>query len=256
VNWFDDFSKNGFVKVPAVDMAPLNEVRNYIIEQIKICFNTHSEEKNIDLFLDRIHQLKMSDGDLNTGKLKLIESCTAKGDIGKLLYQAFRVYIDTLLGPDLLMQKNTNIILFPPNYEHYTEPHRDAPLNSAFELVFWIPLNRCYGTKSLYILNIEKSKKAFELLKSENSFKKFESFCQNEGDYLEANFGEACIFWTGLAHGSVANKENETRWTLNMRYKNAYSPNGVKDTLQFFEILKLSPVSEFAIAMQKEILLS
>ena len=168
------------------------------------------------------------------------------------MYQAFSPYIDQLLGPDLLIQKNTNIILFPPHYQHYSEPHRDSPQNSPFELVFWIPLTRCYKSKSLYILDGKDSKAALEVLAQKESFSEFETFCRVKGQYLDARFGEACIFWPGLVHGSDVNIEEGTRWTLNMRFKNVYSPNGAKDSLQFFDILKLSPITQLSIEFEKE----
>ncbi len=252
MDWHKDFSINGFTKISCMDFAPLNQIRNFIAKEAKHVFNIQSNEKDPEKFLDQFHVYGIPDISLNAGKLKLIERCNQTGNIGKLLYKSFSKYIDKLLGPDLLVQKNTNIILFPPHYQHYSEPHRDAPLNSPFELVFWVPLTKSYASKSLYILNIEDSKAAFSTLSTSASFKTFENFCRTNGTYLEAKFGEACIFWPGLAHGSDINVETGTRWTLNIRFKNIYSPNGDKDALQFFEILKLSPITELGLKLERE----
>jgi len=253
MGWKADFSKRGYAVVSAVNMEPLNEIRRILCEKAKLCFNLLDvKESDPEKFLNDFHKYDIPDASLNAMKLKLIEVCNQQ-NFGKLLYEAFSVYIDALLGPDLLFQKNANIILFPPNYPHYSEPHRDAPQNSSFELVFWVPLNRCYGTKTLYILDIEQTKDSFSLLSREESFEQFESFCSTQGEYLKAEFGEACFFWPGLAHGSGVNLETETRWTLNMRFKNAYSPDGGKDSLQFFDVLHLSPVTRFGIELEKEL---
>ncbi len=254
MDWKTVFSKQGFATVPAVNREPLNEIRHFICEQAKLCFNlSHIKENDPEKFLNEFHKYGISDANLNAQKLQLIEACNQRSDFGRLLYEAFSTYIDTLLGPDLLVQRNANIILFPPNYQHYSEPHRDAPQNSSFELVFWVPLNRCYGTKTLYMLNLEQTKNSLSLLSEQESFEQFECFCRTQGQYLEAEFGEACFFWPGLAHGSGVNLEDETRWTLNIRFKNAYSPDGGKDSLQFFDILHLSPVTRFGIALEKEL---
>jgi sporadic carbohydrate cluster 2OG-Fe(II) oxygenase len=251
MEWLQKFSKNGYAKINCLDNDALTSIRDFIAEQVVNCFNVSAKETDAETFLDQFHTYNVSDSEINSGKLKLIEKCNQKGDIGKLLYQAFSSHIDQLLGPDLLVQKNTNIILFPPHYQHYSEPHRDAPLNSPFELVFWVPLTKSYKSKSLYILNVENSKAAFKLLEEKASFKEFETFCRANGEYLEANFGEACIFWPGLAHGSDVNVEEGTRWTLNIRFKSVYSPSGDKDALQFFEILKLSPITHLGINLEK-----
>ena len=161
MDWKTDFSRQGFVKVPAVNVEPLNEIRSFICEKTRLHFGLLGiEEDNSEKFLNDFHKYDISDDNLNTMKLKLIESCNQRNDFGRLLYEAFSTYIDALLGPDLLVQKGVNIILFPPHYQHYSEPHRDAPQNSSFELVIWMPLNRCHGTKTLYMLNLEQTKKS------------------------------------------------------------------------------------------------
>ena len=44
------------------------------------------------------------------------------------------------------------------------------------------------------------------------------------GNQLEVNFGEALVFNAGLFHGSKNNLTDETRWTINVRFKNVFSP--------------------------------
>ena len=38
--------------------------------------------------------------------------------------------------------------------------------------------------------------------------------------WLKVKFGEGVIFSPNCLHGNVTNKENTTRWSINIRYKN------------------------------------
>src|SRR5579872_142702 len=114
MNWKADFSRQGFATVPAVNIEPLNEIRRFVCEQAKQCFKlSNINENDPEKFLNDFHKYGISDSNLNAQKLQLIEACNQRNDFGRLLYEAFSTYLDALLGPDLLAQRNVNIILFP-----------------------------------------------------------------------------------------------------------------------------------------------
>ena len=71
------------------------------------------------------------------------------------------------------------------------------------------------------------------------------------GNQLEVNFGEALVFNAGLFHGSKNNLTDETRWTINVRFKNVFSPTGKKDPFQFFKILHLSDLTELGVELER-----
>ena len=59
--------------------------------------------------------------------------------------------------------------------------HRDAPLNSSYEIVIWIPLVDCYKTKSMYILNFDKTNRALNFLKKNKmKWSKFEQYAKKK----------------------------------------------------------------------------
>ena len=60
-------------------------------------------------------------------------------------------------------------------------------------------------------------------------------------------FGSALFFWTGLLHGSFVNTSEETRWSFNTRFKNSFSPCGIKDPFQYFETLQVSDLTKLAL---------
>ena len=55
------------------------------------------------------------------------------------------------------------------------------------------------------------------------------------------------IFNQSLPHGNIVNKETQTRWSLNCRFKSVFSPYRDKKIGEFFEPITLKPVSELAI---------
>ena len=61
------------------------------------------------------------------------------------------------------------------------------------------------------------------------------------------NFGEALFFSTSLFHLVPVNKEGQTRWSLNFRFKSLFSPYGQKRYPEFFDIIEKSPVSNLAL---------
>ncbi len=53
--------------------------------------------------------------------------------------------------------------------------------------------------------------------------------------WLKVNYGEALIFNQNLPHGNVMNMENETRISMNCRFKSYFSPFGDKKLGEFFK---------------------
>ena len=67
---------------------------------------------------------------------------------------------------------------------------------------------------------------------------------KNDVKWIKINFGEVLIFNQALPHGNVINKENETRWSMNCRFKSLYSPYGDKKIGEFFEPITLRAASK------------
>ena len=60
----------------------------------------------------------------------------------------------------------------------------------------------------------------------------------------EIKFGQALIFNTNNYHYIPINKTNKTRWAINLRLKNLFTPYGERNLLDYYEILKISPLSK------------
>ena len=118
--------------------------------------------------------------------------------------------------------------------------------DSPFEIVVWIPLVDCYKSKSMFILNpIDSSifyknyKKNSKKYDSDGLFSKF----KNKFKWINIKFGEILIFNQCLPHGNIENITDETRWSLNCRFKSLFSPYGTKKIGEFFKPLDIKPAS-------------
>jgi len=102
----------------------------------------------------------------------------------------------------------------------------------------------CFGTKSMYILDVGATERALDrLVANPADWTGFENFAKSLAVRPPVAFGQALIFHTGCLHGSDINTERETRVSLNVRYKNLFAPSGLKNQLQFFDPLRISEVA-------------
>ena len=62
--------------------------------------------------------------------------------------------------------------------------------------------------------------------------------------WLKINYGQSLIFNQSLPHGNVVNKEKQTRWSMNCRFKSIFSPYADKKIGEFYEPITLRPMSE------------
>ena len=67
---------------------------------------------------------------------------------------------------------------------------------------------------------------------------------EEDVEWININFGEVLIFNQALPHGNVVNNENETRWSMNCRFKSIFTHFGDKKIGEFFEPITLRKISE------------
>ena len=154
------------------------------------------------------------------------------------------------MGSELVMQKKFNLSIQLPNDSSSLLPiHSDVwSGDSPFEVVAWFPLVDVYKSKSMYILppkHLDKLDKILSknaLISSEKLYDKIKKYLV----WIDIKFGEAIIFNQMLPHGNIINSEHETRWTINCRFKGAYTPYGDKKIGEFFEPITLKPASKIA----------
>jgi len=243
------FQTDGFEIVQADDLSALTLLREQIRDlSFKLLDKKPSE---VDQDLNLLHECFESPQAANEFRLKLTTGVSEQIEIGQLIYEMFKSHLEPLVGFDVLVQKTPNLVFQPPEYPVPTELHRDAPANSPYEVVVWLPFVDCFRTKSMYVLNRQFTQKAIEHYSSHPDDKDgFDEILLDHAELMEVPFGSALIFWSGLFHGSIINKEKESRLSLNIRYKNLFSPLGLKDSLRYFSILKTSPLTNLGLDFQ------
>lgn len=244
------FKQDGFEIIRSDDLSALKDFQRLIRDISYKLIGKKTNEVIID-DLNSLHKAFKSPEDANSFRLKLTSQLSNQIDVGSKVFELFRSKLEPLVGPDILVQKTPNLVFQPPEYPIPTELHRDAPANSPYEVIVWLPFVDCFDTKSMYLLDREHSQLAAEHIKQNPNDKNgFDEILLAHAALMKVPFGSALIFWSGLFHGSIVNKEGESRLSLNIRYKNLFSPAGIKDQLRYFNILQTSQLTDLGLDFQ------
>jgi len=243
----------GWEVIDSSNFENLTKLRSKIYEIISKEFEL--KEDNPDKGLNDFHKIlkDIPDTELNQKKVNVIQKISNNKNLVDLIFESFSKDIELMLGKDLLVQKTINLVIQTPKDLNPTIPHRDAPPNSYFELVIWIPLVDCKNTKSMYTIDMSSTKLALdELEKNPEDWEGFLKKFDNKKIFPEIKFGQALFFLPYIYHGSDINKTNETRFSLNIRFKSLFSPSGKKFPLHFFRLFKISKLTKLALDKMKE----
>lgn len=165
----------------------------------------------------------------------------------------------TILGPDLLVQTKLNLsIQLPGDESSLLDLHSDCwSGDTPFQVNLWIPLTPCFSSNSMFLLSEVKTVSCVHLIKDNITLDKntLSSFVSKE-DFLKLSKGEAIIFNPGLIHGNVPNRTNQTRVSINLRFKNAFSPDASSEHISrsagpYYRKFKFSDWTELALRLQK-----
>jgi sporadic carbohydrate cluster 2OG-Fe(II) oxygenase len=142
--------------------------------------------------------------------------------------------LTSILGPDLLIQTKLNLSIQMPNDENSTlDLHSDCwSGDTAFQVNLWIPLTRSYSTNSMFILSKEKTLNCIDKIRTNPILdrSKLLSLVSDE-DFLDVDKGKAIIFNPALIHGNVVNRTEETRVSINVRFKALFSPDATNENV-------------------------
>ena len=249
---FNYLYNNGFQVVKIKNLSYLKKIKLKIYDlSIRI---ERDKYKNIDKYFDHFHKIIKDSTILNEFRIELISKINSNNYIRNNIFKSFENELLNILGPDIAVQKNVNLSVNLPKDLNVVPIHRDAPPSSNFDLAIVIPLTTFFNSKNLYVLNLKDTYKSLKLY-SKNE-KRYKSFSIKNAKKLSIKFGQILVFWPGLKHMVPYNLENESRWSLNIRFKNIFSPYGSKDFLDFYEIIKLSKFTKMNLDFQKKLITS
>lgn len=246
----NEFETKGFLIKNINDRTSLKKLRNIFLKFYLKNLNIKKNISKKNNILNYTHQY-IEPYDLNKFRLKIINEINKKKKVRELYYKISKPILDVILGNELSMQSRINLsIQLPQDKSSLLPVHSDVwSGDSPFETVAWLPLVDCYKTKSMFILppkKYHKMKKIFQEKKFNSSDKIFKKI-KKDLIWLKIKFGQILIFNQCLPHGNTINIENETRWSLNCRFKSIFSPHRDKKIGEFFEPITLRKISELAI---------
>jgi sporadic carbohydrate cluster 2OG-Fe(II) oxygenase len=241
----NEYIKEGYIIKPVADNSALEWIRSQFIRIISNELNIKTRS-DYDEILNQIHKL-VPISELNSFRLKIFQSLNSLSEFRKMYFKIAQPYLESIVGNELAMQLRINLsIQFPDDESSLLPIHADTwSGDSAYEVVVWIPLVDCYRTKSMYILPPDKENNLNQNFNNKsvtNSEELYESII-DDVKQLEVSYGEVLIFNQALPHGNRINKESETRWSMNCRFKGLFTPYKDKKIGEFFEPITMRAAS-------------
>ena len=204
-------------------------------------------------FLNTIHRWVDPD-DLNQLRLFLINALNNESWLRGTYYGVGRSALEALVGNELAMQRRLNLSIQLPGDDSSLLPlHADVwSGDSPFEVVLWTPLVDCFKTKAMFLLpphanaGAEQRMHEFRDQSAEELFRAVEP----DLEWIEIAYGDSMIFTQNLMHGNRVNREDETRWSINCRFKSLFSPYAGKRLGEFFEPITIRPATRLGMNYQ------
>ena len=241
----NEYTNNGYIIRPNADKHAFKWIQkstsSVAASALKI-----AEPSDPEVFLNEIHNLVDSTA-LNDFRLTVIQGLNALPEFRLMYFRLAKPYLEAIVGNELAMQQRINLSIQMPNdLSSLLSVHADTwSGDSPFEVVVWLPLVDCFGTKAMYLLPPVESAKfsdQFSQRGGSSSETIFDSI-KNEVKWIEVKSGEVMLFDQSLPHGNRVNEESETRWSMNCRFKGVFTPYGDKKLGEFFEPITLRPAS-------------
>jgi len=234
-----EFIEQGYIIRPVPDKDALDKIKKFVLSKLP------------DISLDQAHE-SVSINELNAFRLDVIKEINDQPWLREAYYQTAKAYLDILVGNELAMQLRVNLSIQMPGDESSLLPvHADTwSGDSPYEVVVWLPLVDCYNTKSMYFLPPKAANNLssnFKLHAQEDSEQLF-GVIKNDVKWVKVDYGEVLIFNQIYPHGNRINEENETRWSMNCRFKSLFSPYQDKKIGEFFEPVTMRPVTKVAMS--------
>ena len=236
----NEFIDQGYIIREVANKDALNKIQKFATDMLS---------KKGGSSLDKTH-MSIGIKELNNFRLEVINELNSQPWLREAYFQVAKPYLDILVGNELAMQSRVNLsIQLPKDSSSLLSVHADTwSGDSPFEVVVWLPLVDCYNTKSMYLLPPKASHKLsddFNLYVQGDSEELF-NVIKNDVNWIKINYGEVLIFNQAYPHGNRINQENETRWSMNCRFKGLFTPYSDKKIGEFFEPITLRPVSKIA----------
>ena len=201
--------------------------------------------------LDAIHE-NVSIEELNDLRLYIFKKLNINKNFKNSIFNSAEKFIVETVGNELVSSDMNLSIQFPRDNSSLLDMHTDFfSGESIFQINLWVPFVSVKKTQSMFIINPSDSLNILKKLKKNKilNLKKILKEYQTTMKWITLKKGEAILFSPNCLHGNIVNKEKNTRWSINVRYKNLYSPytslDNEKKIGSFYKPLSLKAVSIF-----------
>lgn len=222
----DEFMARGYVIRPVDDRAALDDLRREVValacDHLKIPQPNDPQD-----FLDHIERV-VTPAKLNDLRLSVYRAMNARAWLRPTYFALARGTIESLVGNELAMQNKVNLSIQMPNDDSsLLDIHADVfGGETPFQVVLWLPLVDCHGTKSMFILPHDKTKAVTPRMSEigEGGMAGLYKLVEKDLVWLDVPYGTALVFSPNCLHGNIVNTVPSTRWSMNSRFTGLFTP--------------------------------
>ena len=219
------------------------------------CWNNFKDiiDSSTSDFIKKSNNVTFDASELNSVRLHAFRALNAQENWDKNYYKMASKLLDKLFGPDLLIQRKLNLSIQMPNDQSsILGMHTDTLSGqSPFEFVMWTAFTSGYDSNSMFYFDRQTSKEIFyEMANYElDGLESLRLKYWSKAKFLDVNASDVVLFSGTLFHGNVVNKTDETRISINCRFKNLFSPAGKTKSADrgvgiFYKLLSESVATE------------
>lgn len=245
----DSLLSEGVVVLPNLDMESHAVLQSNIAKIFKC---------EADLLSD-VHQRIHSD-DINELRLKAFKNINELPGWESLYYSMAKDYLDFLFGPDLLIQRKLNLsVQMPGDRSSILGLHMDTLSGqSPFEVVVWVPFSSFDPEAGMYYFDRQVSRQMCDHIvdMETKGLDQLREMYWASHKYKSIQLDQILIFSGTVFHGNRVNSTQSTRFSINCRFKNLYSPEGSLGSAErslgvFYKLLNSSPITKIGIEYSK-----
>ncbi len=244
----ENFAHDGFVIRPVENRVGLDAIQDLVANAVAKTLGIQGSGANL---LNSVHHHVRIEK-LNALRLGVIDALRGAAWFRPTYFSLVRNALSTLVGNELAMQRGIGLSAqLPDDDSSLLQVHTDVwDGDSQYEVVVWLPLVDCQRTKSMYIVRPQKDRPFQVRMKNFQSGNAEDVYLAIEKDveFLTIPYGSVLLFSQTLMHGNRINREPETRWSMNCRFKSILSPYADKKLGEFFEPITLRPVTRMGLA--------
>jgi sporadic carbohydrate cluster 2OG-Fe(II) oxygenase len=244
----ETFARDGFVIQPVENREGLDAIQDLVAGVVAKTLSV--EGGGTDLLNHTHRHVKIEN--LNGLRLAVIGALRGAAWFRPTYFSLVRNALSTLVGNELAMQRGIGLSAqLPDDDSSLLQVHTDVwDGDSQYEIVVWLPLVDCQRTKSMYIVRPDKDRPFQARMKDYQggSAEDLYQAIEKDVEFLTIPYGSVLLFSQTLMHGNRINREPETRWSMNCRFKSILSPYADKKLGEFFEPITLRPVTRMGLA--------